>query len=65
MAALQRHKDTRSFCSGMAVLDVKSCLHAGMHFNHYLQALDQDAPPEWQGKFLDYKALKKQVKGLG
>jgi hypothetical protein len=36
-----------------------------MHFNHYLQALDQDAPPAWRGKFLAYKALKKQVKALG
>ena len=36
-----------------------------MHFNHYLQALDQDAPPQWRGKFLEYKVLKKQIKGLG
>ncbi len=29
---------------------------------HYMAALDQDAPPEWQGKFLNYKLLKKLLK---
>lgn len=29
---------------------------------HYITALGQDAPPEWQGKFLDYKVLKKMLK---
>ena len=29
---------------------------------HYMSALETDAPPEWRGKFINYKALKKLLK---
>ena len=29
---------------------------------HYMAALETDAPPEWRGKFIHYKALKKLLK---
>jgi SPX domain protein involved in polyphosphate accumulation len=36
-----------------------------MKFSQYLKALDSDAPAEWQGKFINYKKLKKLLKSLG
>ncbi|CAK0731866.1 hypothetical protein CVIRNUC_000053 [Coccomyxa viridis] len=35
-----------------------------MKFSQYLKALDSDSPPEWRSKFLNYKALKKDLKAL-
>lgn len=35
-----------------------------MKFSQYLKALDCDSPPEWRTKFLNYKALKKELKSL-
>ncbi|BDA43089.1 probable E3 ubiquitin-protein ligase BAH1-like 1 at C-terminar half [Coccomyxa sp. Obi] len=33
-----------------------------MKYSQYLKALDCDAPPEWRGKFLAYKRLKKLLR---
>ncbi len=33
-----------------------------MKYSQYLKALDSDAPPEWRGKFLAYKQLKKMLR---
>ncbi|CAL8465639.1 g5175 [Coccomyxa elongata] len=35
-----------------------------MKFSSYLKAVEADAPPEWRNKFLNYRLLKKNVKGL-
>ncbi|KAK9918914.1 hypothetical protein WJX75_008012 [Coccomyxa subellipsoidea] len=35
-----------------------------MKFSSYLKAVEADAPPEWKKKFLNYRQLKKKVKGL-
>ena len=35
-----------------------------MKYAQYLKALESDAPPEWRGKFLGYKRLKKAIKQL-
>ncbi|CAK0780442.1 hypothetical protein CVIRNUC_005055 [Coccomyxa viridis] len=35
-----------------------------MKYAQYLKALESDAPPEWRGKFLGYKRLKKAIKIL-
>ena len=35
-----------------------------MKYAKYLKALESDAPPEWRGKFLGYKRLKKAIKQL-
>ncbi len=35
-----------------------------MKFAQYLKALEFDAPPEWRGKFIGYKRLKKELKNL-
>ena len=35
-----------------------------MKYAQYLKALESDAPPEWRGKFLGYKRLKKAIKHL-
>lgn len=35
-----------------------------MKFSSYLKAVEADAPPEWRHKFLNYRLLKKNVKGL-
>ncbi|BDA51487.1 probable E3 ubiquitin-protein ligase BAH1-like 1 at C-terminar half [Coccomyxa sp. Obi] len=35
-----------------------------MKFSSYLKAVEADAPPEWRHKFLNYRLLKKYVKGL-
>ncbi|KAL4521381.1 hypothetical protein Ndes2526A_g01587 [Nannochloris sp. 'desiccata'] len=33
-----------------------------MKFAHYITVLERDAPPQWRGKFLLYKQLKKMLK---
>ena len=33
-----------------------------MKFAQYLTALERDAPQEWQGRFIQYKKLKKMLK---
>lgn len=35
-----------------------------MKFSSYLKAVEADAPPEWRRKFVNYRLLKKKVKGL-
>ncbi|CAL5221648.1 g3875 [Coccomyxa viridis] len=35
-----------------------------MKYAQYLKALESDAPPEWRGRFLGYKRLKKAIKHL-
>lgn len=35
-----------------------------MKYAQYLKALESDAPPEWRGKFIGYKRLKKAIKHL-
>ena len=39
-------------------------LSTSMKFSQYLKALDSDSPPDWRSKFLNYKALKKDLKAL-
>lgn len=34
----------------------------GMKFAQQLKALEKNAAPEWRGKFINYKALKKAIK---
>jgi hypothetical protein len=33
-----------------------------MKFAHYITVLERDAPPQWRGKFVKYKQLKKMLK---
>lgn len=42
----------------------RAAAHAegNMKYSQYLKALDSDAPPEWRGKFLAYKRLKKMLR---
>ena len=45
-------------------LSVPGALLVRMKFSSYLKAVEADAPPEWKHKFLNYRLLKKNIKGL-